>query len=590
MNNIEAFPSPREFELTQPQAEAVRTLHNSRNEGVSGGYIDMATGTGKTLVAAHDIASFLEDNPDSRILVLCHQASILRQDHSTLNSVLKADSHGYLFGGEFGDQQQVVYATFQSMGRKLGGGHVYEAFAENEFDYVLVDESHHGPANTYRPVIEHFKPAFLLGLTATPDRRDQRDLKEIFGSSLYRLSLEEAIAKGHLAKPDYRLMTDRLRDLKDVRSQLGRVSLAKFTKNLFIQKREEEVVDEIIKHVGEIEDPRAVIFCPGIEHAEHFSDILPSNAKTLHSKLSPEQQQQRLDQFRHGEVNTLLVVDQLNEGVDVPEINLMVFLRSTESKTIFLQQLGRGLRMLPGKDSVLILDFAGNWDRIRMVKDLERTVKGHFAQSQHEFRTIKEPFEFNFSDEAYSAIQVIEQARLAKKQEPRPIKRPRIEQHVADEAKVMELLGLKNLPDQSMSQGEYENFGLRIAAGDEAAKQEFILRRLRYVMRIAANYPEENGLTTEDHFQNGLEGLIFAVNSYDPKRHNSFRTHADMASWRFMLARRNLSNLGGTHAVRQQIVLEKIEEKLRKELGREPTMSDVVETETLDRGEVGGIL
>jgi RNA polymerase sigma factor (sigma-70 family) len=588
MTLFETAPKPDEFELTPPQLQALDNLQESRAQGITSGYLDMATGTGKTLVAAYDTKKYLDINPDGRILYLCHKGSILRQAHDTFSSILDTGSHGYFFGGEYQDQEQVVYATFQSMTRKLGGGHVYEAFDKREFKYIVVDEGHHGPANTYKPAIEYFEPDFLLGLTPTPERRDQRDLKEIFGPAIYRVGLEEAIANGHLAKPDYRLMADNIRKLETTQEQLGAVSLKEITKNLFIPKREEEIVATILRQMEEIENPRTVIFCPGIEYSERLSKLLPSNAKALHSRLSPELQDKRLEQFRSGLLSTLLVVDQLNEGVDVPEINFMVFLRSTESRAIFLQQLGRGLRKIPGKDSVRILDFAGSWDRIKMVKDLEQNVKEHYTKGPQQLRTIDQSFEFNFSDDAYNAIQIIEKARDSKKSKPQPIEKPRAKQQAEDEANVKRMLGLSELQNQRVTAAEFKMYGLKIAAGDENAKQEFILRRLRHVYRIARGYPEDQGLITDDYFQIGLEGLVDAVNKFDPNKHNDFKSYIDMSAWRFIERKRKES---GLIRVPEGILkdlnnLRKAEEKFRKEHGREPTIDELAGQGGLNEKEI----
>lgn len=495
------------YELRPAQIEALSALENAHETGVERGYINMATGLGKTDVAAHDVERFRMENPNARILYLCHNTDILNQARDTFTEVTGMKSHGNVFGGTFEDQESIVYATFQTMGQKLGGGKIYEAFDENEFDYIIVDESHHGPAETYREVIEYFKPQFLLGLTATPERRDQQDIKEIFGEELYTVLLEEAIAKNYLAKPDYRVLTDHVQKLELIETDLGTISLKQLNKEVFVRRRDGEIADMIAEHLYDREDSRTIVFCESIDHAEHMAEQLPGNVATYHSKLSKEVQISRLKAFKAGDIDMLVSIDKLNEGVDVPEANVVVFLRSTESRTVFLQQLGRGLRKITGKEEVLILDFVASWERIRDIKKLEEDV--HTAYMPHGARhkplQARSPFKFDFSEEALHAVEVIEFARnkLAKKPEAVTVDR-----RTQFDLKTEKLLGTKLPQNRTLSKAREQSLLLLIERGDDKAKREYLSARARTIYNIISKIPEMSGLTREDYFQIGCETVL----------------------------------------------------------------------------------
>ncbi|MBW4061949.1 DEAD/DEAH box helicase family protein [Candidatus Saccharibacteria bacterium] len=257
----------------------------------------------------------------------------------------------------------LLYASFQTMHRHR------RRFRSDEFDYVVVDESHHGPAPTYLPTLEYFTPKFLLAITATPDRMDQQDIGEIFGDPIFRIELEDAWARGLLAPVDYRVMTDEWQNLEVLDTPIGKLSIKQLNKTIFATKRDEEIVRIIEGRIMHLFEPRVMIFCPRISHAEHIADLM-EGATAIHSMLTSTEQEDRLNGFRDGKYRVVSTVDMFNEGINVPEANVIVFLRSTASRTIFFQQLGRGLRKSKTKKHVLVLDFVANCDRLLILDEL----------------------------------------------------------------------------------------------------------------------------------------------------------------------------------------------------------------------------
>lgn len=351
------------------QEDCLEKLVDKRARGGERGLVVMATGLGKTVVAAFDVQRWLEENHGAKVLFVCHQTDILQQARGTFSRVLGNQySYGYYHGRERADldKTDILFATFQTLGGRFG------LFEPEHFDYIVVDEGHHSRAETYKPVLDYFKPRFMLGITATPDRADLLDIRDIFGKEVYSFPLEKALALGLLSRVDYRLMTAetnfaRLVQIKGMK--VSELSVALLDRELFEEQPLEEVVRLIGEKKQEIVGPRVIIFAPGVEAANELGGMI-DGAEPLHSRLSAEDQEVILDRFRRGETETVVVVDKFNEGIDIPEANMLIFLRSTSSKTIFYQQLGRGLRKVGGQDSVMVLDFVGNCARMQMVNEL----------------------------------------------------------------------------------------------------------------------------------------------------------------------------------------------------------------------------
>ncbi len=362
----------------QRQAQLAITV--ARESGKHAGLMVMATGLGKNLTAALEYEKFrrsmLRRGKRSRLLFLAHQSHMLDQARETYEMRLGRRISCGMFNDVFKETKaDAVFATFQSMDKVLFGkkGKKRRPFGRHGFDYVIIDESHHSHAHTYRRVIRYFKPRFTLAMTATPDRADLQDIRDLYGPEVYSLPLEEGLARGLLAPVDYRLVTDGLHKLSILDTPIGRLSVKRLNKTLFIPRRDAEIAKIILQHARRQPDARMMIFCPSIKYCTRLERHLP-NAVAIHSRLTDKEQADRQAKFRTGDYTTVLTVDKFNEGIDIPEANIIVFLRSTASRRIFLQQLGRGLRKLRGKRNVLVLDFAANCERLQMVNTLWRSV------------------------------------------------------------------------------------------------------------------------------------------------------------------------------------------------------------------------
>lgn len=354
------------------QVECLDTLKNARNSKKDCGLVVMATGLGKTYTAALDVKQFHQEYGRGRTLFLCHRNDILEQSSIPFSEV---HGPGYTYGfyhgqDKFGHSADFVFASLQTMQSRV------HLFNRKEFDYVIVDESHHSRAETYERAIEYWRPKFMLGLTATPERADEKRVQEIFGEVLFNLPLEVALARRLLTPIDYRLLSDEI-DLSKILGEIEQrksISVAHLNRKIFIPKRDAEIARIIKKHMDQIENPRVIIFCPSVRHTKRIAKLIEGNME-IHSKIKSGERKVRLELFRQGVINCTVTVDVFNEGIDIPQANLLVFLRNTSSKQIFFQQLGRGVRKSEGKTKLTVLDFVGNCERIQMIKELTDSIR-----------------------------------------------------------------------------------------------------------------------------------------------------------------------------------------------------------------------
>lgn len=370
------------YEARPYQVECLKALAKARADGISRGLVNMASGLGKTLTAVFDIEQFLQDKPDTRVLVLCHRESILLQ---TKRKFKKHFGDEYSYGMYTGTEKasrltDFTFATFQTMQNSR------EQFASDTFGYIAVDEAHHTPAATYRPTVDYFSPQFLLGLTATKDRMDGQDILEIYEQVLYSMDIYDGWSQGWLARVDYRIMLDDLRE-EEFKKYVGphatdeKVSMLQLNKTIFAPQRDEDIVASIRDQISDLEDPSTFVFCPGIDHANAMAHHFGGEAAVIHSEQSPAFNEAILSDFRCGKIRIVISVNMLNEGIDIPEADVVVFLRATESSTIYFQQLGRGLRTSDNKRMVRVLDFVANIERIAMVLEMEETAKKRIIAS-----------------------------------------------------------------------------------------------------------------------------------------------------------------------------------------------------------------
>ncbi len=336
---------------TAVQAEALAALTATRIEGNTAGLVVLATGLGKTWLAAFD-----STRPEfRRTLFVAHRKEILLQARDVYRRIMPTRSLT-LFAGEEQDMSgDVVFASIQSLHRHL------EGIDAGAFDYVVVDEFHHAEAPTYRRTIGHLRPRFLLGLTATPDRTDSADLMALCSDNLvYECGLTEGIRRNLLSPFIYRAIRD-VADYEQIPWRSQRFDPAELTVQLETEQRARQVYDEWVKLGGN--SRRAIGFCCSITHAQYMADFYSAHgvdALAVHSGPDSAPRAETLERFRAGQIRVLFTVDLFNEGVDIPDLDVVMLLRPTESPVVFLQQIGRGLRRSPGKERLDVVDLVGN--------------------------------------------------------------------------------------------------------------------------------------------------------------------------------------------------------------------------------------
>lgn len=333
------------------QRKALRELNRYRAIGQSRALVISATGSGKTYLAAFDALNF---NPD-RLLYIVHEGSILKKSLETFQKVFGGAKTCGLYSGEAKEMEaDFLFSTNVSMCRSL------ELFDKKEFDYIIIDECHHAVADSYRKIIDYFEPEFLLGLTATENRMDNRDVVEIFGNNIpYELRLRDAIINQLIVPFHYYGIRDELVDYGLTASGERRL-----ISQISMPENCEFIHQQIEKHRMEGQKLKALAFCRNIQHARMMADNLGDYYHTafLSGKNKTGERIRAYNDLQddNRDLEILFAVDILNEGVDIPGVNMVLFLRPTESSTIFLQQLGRGLRKYENKPYVTILDFIGN--------------------------------------------------------------------------------------------------------------------------------------------------------------------------------------------------------------------------------------
>ncbi|MDP5230312.1 MAG: DUF3427 domain-containing protein, partial [Cellulophaga sp.] len=319
-----------------------------------------ATGTGKTVISAFDFNRYLKEKPKARLLFIAHRKEILEQSLSTFRGVLKDNNFGELWVDRYEPSKfEYLFVSIQTLNNRLEG----LSLSKNYFDFIIIDEVHHIEAKTYRPILNYFTPEILLGLTATPERMDGADILKDFSDKIAaEIRLPEALNRKLLCPFQYFGITDSI-DLSNATWQKGKY-VAKELSDIYTKndRRVSEIISNINKYVKDPFDVRALCFCITVEHAIFMAEkflLAGFSAAHLSSKNGAERDSLR-NKFKNKEINYLFVVDIFNEGVDIPEIDTVLFLRPTESLTIFLQQLGRGLRLSEDKEGLSVLDFVAN--------------------------------------------------------------------------------------------------------------------------------------------------------------------------------------------------------------------------------------
>ena len=344
------------------QRKALKELNRIRVMGAQRALICASAGSGKTYLAAFDALNF---NP-SRLLYIVHEGSILMKSYSSFRKVFGSKRTFGVYNAEYKDfDKDFVFSTNVTMANSL------DLFDKHTFDYIIVDECHHATAETYRKIIEYFRPEFLLGITATPERMDGDDVFGLFDENVpYELRLRDAIINDLVVPFHYYGIRDEL-----IEYGLQETKSHKFVEQFSDDKHCDFIHNMIEKYRLPGKKLKALAFCKDISHAIRMSQAMDEyyNTRYLTGKNSTGERVRAYKDLQSDEdkLEILFTVDILNEGVDIPGVNMVLFLRPTESQTIFIQQLGRGLRKYEDKKYVTVLDFIGN--------DYKRSVQIAFA-------------------------------------------------------------------------------------------------------------------------------------------------------------------------------------------------------------------
>ncbi len=355
---------PHQKEILDKLKVEREELHNYRN------LIVAATGTGKTVISAFDYANFCHhhNGQPNRLLYIAHREEILTQSLNTYRSVLHNGNFGSLWVGDYKPQKEYDYehlflsvSMFNNRFEKL-----FKELPIDYYDFIVIDEAHHSQADSYRKLFEHFNPKILLGLTATPERMDGRDLRPDFNNRISaEIRLPQALQAGLLTPFQY-LCVDYNADLQDESLWNGRYIIERLADRLCNRERAQCIIDALHRYLANEYACRALCFCVNKRHADFMARQLSEagfKAKSITADTKTEQRVQYANDLRSGNLHYLCVVDVFNEGVDLPEVDTVLFLRPTDSLTIFLQQLGRGLRLAPDKTELTVLDFIAQVNR-----------------------------------------------------------------------------------------------------------------------------------------------------------------------------------------------------------------------------------
>ena len=350
------------IELRDYQQEAIQSLQAMREQGKTIAMLYHATGVGKTITAASDAKSV-----GGRALFLVNALKLATQAKEAFAKVWPEATLGEYTGQGKSVDTTIVFATVQSLSKNLSD------FNPDTFDYIVVDECHHAAANTYQKVFTYFHPKFILGLTATPERSDGEDMLELFQNVAHKMDLKTAVERDILV-PIRCIRVKTNIDLSDVRINGIKYNSQDLESKLFIPERNNLIVDTYANYV---KGKKTVIFCASVDHAADIAKLLREkgvNAEAVSGRDSVQQRERILSAYETGDIDVLCACDLLNEGWDSPHTTVLFMARPTMSKTIYLQQLGRGTRKCKGKEDLLVFDFVDNANMFNMPYSLHRVL------------------------------------------------------------------------------------------------------------------------------------------------------------------------------------------------------------------------
>ncbi|WML44333.1 DUF3427 domain-containing protein [Neobacillus sp. PS3-40] len=340
-----------------------------------------ATGVGKTVISAFDYKRFKNKNKSAKLLFVAHREEILKQSLETFRAILKDPNFGgMLVGNHQPDSLENLFISIQSFNSKKLG----ETMTSDFYDFIIVDEFHHAAAESYQKLLSHYQPKILLGLTATPERMDGKDILSYFDETISaEMRLTEAINRKLLSPFQYFCVSDTV-DLSKLKWSRKGYEIREL-ENVYTSNdhRSSQVVKSLYKYVTDIDQVKGLGFCVSIEHAKYMADFfnkmgIPSVA--LYGNVDGKTRREAQYRLIQGDIKFIFVVDLYNEGIDIPEANTILFLRPTESLTVFLQQLGRGLRLAEGKECLTVLDFVG---QAHKNYDFEQKFRALMGKTKH---------------------------------------------------------------------------------------------------------------------------------------------------------------------------------------------------------------
>ena len=351
------------LQLKEHQLAALKSLEEMRERHETIALLYHATGTGKTVTAVSDAKRF-----GKRTLFLAHTIELVNQAYDTFKSLREGVSVG-----KFGDAVKekdafIVCGSIQNVALNL------EMFREDEFEYLIIDEAHHASADTYQKVLAYFKPKFTLGLTATPERADDKDIIEIFKNTAHKLDIQTAVEIGELV-PVRCIRIHTNIDLTNVRFNSVQYNIRDLESKIFVPERNTLIVDTFMEYVS---GKRTVIFCASVKHAEQIAEMIRERGVTaaaVSGSMKSSERKEMLVKFQKGEIKAMCACDLLNEGWDCPETEVLFMARPTMSKVLYTQQLGRGMRLADGKDFLMVFDFVDNASQYNMPYSLHRLFK-----------------------------------------------------------------------------------------------------------------------------------------------------------------------------------------------------------------------
>ena len=336
------------LELKEHQKAALESLEQMRHNNETIALLYHATGTGKTVTAVTDAK-----HCGGRVLFLAHTQELVEQAANTFSRLWPEVTVGRYMESIKDVSSHVVCGSIQSVALHL------ESFKDNDFDYMIVDEAHHAAADTYQKVLAYFKPSFTLGLTATPERADDKSILDIFKNTAHKLDIQTAVEIGELV-PVRCIRIHTNIDLTKVRFNSVQYNIRDLESKIYVPERNRLIVDTWMQYVH---DKRTVVFCASVKHAEQIAEMfreLGIRAVAVSGGMKQSERKEFQDKFVSKEIQVLCTCDLLNEGWDCPETEVLFMARPTMSKVLYTQQLGRGMRLYDGKESLMVFDFVDN--------------------------------------------------------------------------------------------------------------------------------------------------------------------------------------------------------------------------------------